>query len=366
MTTIADINTEWLSTLPHSFGGKYHAYEHYPDVGRKVIEEAFAKNDIYSKFKPYKKPKNYNPVYVWRKRQLFQADVIKFTDPLMSAATGMPNLLVIIDCYTKMVWLYPLKQITGKEVAKVLGELFAQIQPPQYFQTDAGKEFDNNVVRKLMNRHDVIPLITKGKVKACIAERFNLTIQRLIYQRCRALNTNKWTSPEVLGAAKEIYLNRKHRTIGMTPLQAEHPDRQQDLREVYYKRYIDANEKRKKAKFKVGDTVRISATRTAFQRGYHTYFTEEVWKVSEVLTNLPQPRYKVEDLNGEMLDCVLNENELVAYTPTDNVWKVDRIVGKRKKKNGKGYEVKVRWLHWGPQHDSWEPEENIQDLPQKE
>ena len=39
-----------------------------------------------------------------RKRELWQADVVKFTDPLMLEATaGVANLLVIIDVFTKMV-----------------------------------------------------------------------------------------------------------------------------------------------------------------------------------------------------------------------------------------------------------------------
>lgn len=360
---VEDINAEWNSDLPHSFGGKYLSYAHYSDRSKKNIDQAFAKNDIYSRFLPYKKPREYNPVYVYRKRQLFQADTVKFTNSHMKKATGKTNLLVIIDAFTKMIWLKPLKNATKEVVGDYLNELFTMIEPPEQFQTDAGKEFVNQTVKDVLGRHNVEHLVARGQVKACIAERVNLTIQRIIYQRCAKLNTNDWASDRVLEVARKIYLNRKHKTIKMTPLEAELPENQQELRETFYKRYIEAESKRKKPRYKVGDTVRISNTRVSFQRGYHTNFTEEVWKVARVLSNEPQPRYIVEDLNGEELNCVLNENELVAYQPDDDqLYVVDEILRERTRKGKKEYFVS--WRNYPPKFNSWIPAENMQDVQQ--
>ena len=358
---VADINAEWYSDLPHSYGGKYRSYAYYNDESKKNIDQAFVKNNIYSQFRAYKKPGEYNPVYVYRKRQLFQADTVKFTDPLMQRATGKANLLVIIDAFTKMIWMKPLKKATGKAVAEYLNELFATIEPPETFQTDAGTEFLNALVRNMLERHNVEHIVARGQVKACIAERFNLSIQRIIYQLCRKLNTNDWASERVLGTAKKIYLHRKHRTIKMTPLEAELPENQQELRKTFYKRYVDAESKRKKPKYKVGDSVCISHLRGAFNRGYHTNFTEEIWKVATVLSNEPQPRYTVEDLQGRPLNCVLNENELVAYEPEDDEMYVVEKILKERTRNGKKQYL-VRWRNYPPAFDSWEPAENVQDV----
>ena len=363
MGTIERINDDWHGDFPHSYGGKYRAYDHYEDVSRKTIDEAFKHNDIYSKFKQHKKPRHHNPVYVHRKRQLFQADTVKFNDPLMLEATGIPNLIVIIDGFTKMVWLYPLARATGAAVAGVLEDLFNKETPPEQFQTDAGKEFDNAPVRRVLKKYNVQQVWAQGLPKACFAERFNLTIQVLIMKRCRKLNTNNWTSDRVLGHSRRRYLTREHGTISpFSPVQAEQPHNQQAVREIHQERYNEAEEHRKKPKFQVGDTVRISANRGAFARGYHTYFTEEVWRVAEVMDNLPQPRYTVEDMRGEKLRRVtLNENELVAYTPpANNAYRVEKILRERRRKGKK--EFLVRWLHYGPEFDSWEPEENLVDL----
>ena len=350
------INREWHQDLPHSFGGKYRSYEHYNDIGKQSIDNQFKKNDIYSRFKQYRRLKYYNPVYVYRKREQFQADTIVFNDPLMMQATGnIRYLLIVIDVYTKYAWLFPLKEIKGVNVAQCLQSLFLE-NKPEKFTTDAGKEFLNRNVRDVLSQFDVQHFIAKSKNKASVAERFNLTIQRLIYQLCRYHNTNDWTLDIVLEKAKKIYLNRKHRTIKMTPTQAEQQKNQSKLRKIYREKYVKANKRKRKPKFKVGDTVRISSTRTRFERGYHQKFTTEVWTIHKVLDNLPQPRYTVKDERGDDLDCILHENELVAYEPS-GVYEIEKILKTRWRKGKK--EALVRWLHYDASFDSWVPAKDL-------
>ena len=74
------------------------------------------------------------------------------------------------------VWLFPLKRITGAAVATCLEELF-QTTKPERFSTDAGKEFVNNDVRRVLREYNVNHHIAKGRTKCSVAERFNLTIQ---------------------------------------------------------------------------------------------------------------------------------------------------------------------------------------------
>ena len=354
------INHEWHEDLPHSFGGKYRSYKYYKNnFSKRTIEEQFKKNDIYTKFYQYRKAKHHNPIYVYRKREQFQADTVKFPDPLMMKATNnVGNLLVIIDVFTKYAWLFPLKQITGSNVAQCFRVLFRK-NKPEKLTTDAGKEFLNKNVQQVLSDFDINHYVAKGKTKAAVAERFNLTIQRLIYQICRRYNTNDWTSDIVLERAKTIYLNRMHRTIKMTPTEAEDPAVQSKLRKIYFTKYRKADLNKKKPKFKIGDTVRISAIRKPFDRGYHQNFTTEVWTVSQVLKNLPLARYIVKDSHNEELDNVLNENELVAYQPS-NVYEIDQVLKTRWRKGKK--ELFVKWLHYDNKFNSWIPAENLENL----
>ena len=356
------INRDWHADLPHSFGGKYRSYKYYKnDISKRTINNQFKKNDIYTKFKQYRKARTHNPIYVYRKREQFQADCVKFPDPLMLQATeNVGYLLVVIDIFTKYVWLFPLVRIKGEHIANCFQDLFRE-NKPEKLTTDAGKEFLNRNVRKVLRDFDVKHYVAKGRTKAAVAERFNLTIQRLIYQLCRYNNTNNWTSDVILERAKTIYLNRKHRTIKMTPTEAENPDNQGELRKTFYEKYRKADKKKinKKTKFKVGDTVRISALRGPFDRGYHQNFTTEVWTISRVKNNLPLTRYVVKDEHNEELDSILNENELVAYQPSE-VFEIDQVLKTRWRKGKK--QVFVSWLHYPTKFNSWIPAENLENI----
>ena len=96
--------------------------------------------------------------------------------------------------------------------------------------------------------------------------------------------------------------------------------------------------------------VRIALIHSKFGHGYTSSFSEEVWKVAEVKTNLSYPRYIVQDLEGEELSSVLNENELVSYTPKDG-YKIEKILKRRTKRGKKMFFVK--WLSYPEKFNTW-------------
>lgn len=357
--SVDKINSDWNSDLQHSFGGKYRAYDYYKNTNTPIskIDEAFEKNDIYTRFIQFKRSKYHNPVYVANKRDQMQADIIMFTDPLMQEASKHKYLLIVIDVYTKFSWVFPLKRIIGKNIAECLQTLFTSTKPKN-FTTDAGKEFLNTAVQKVFNEFNIKHYVAKSLKKASVAERYNLTIQRLIYQLCKFHNTNDWCSDRVLKKALKIYHNRTHRTIKMSPNAAELSKNQSKLRKVYKEKYLKAAKKHKKPRFKVGDTVRISNLRSAFTRGYHQNFTSEVWVIHKVLVNLPRPRYIVKDQNEEVLDSVLNENEIVRYTPSK--YRIEKII-KSRRRNGKKQAL-VRWQGYSEAFDSWVDYKDLENV----
>ena len=72
--------------------------------------------------------------------------------------------------------------------------------------------------------------------------------------------------------------------------------------------------------------------------------------MNEVLTNLPYPRYIVQDEDGEILKCVLNENEIVKFNPSE-VYQIEKVLKKRKR--GKKLQYYVKWLHLDKKFNSW-------------
>ena len=68
-------------------------------------------------------------------------------------------------------------------------------------------------------------------------------------------NSNEWT--KFIDQAMKIYLNRKHKTIKMSPVDAEKDVNEPIVRRTYFERYIASGGKKCKANHKVGDSVRI-------------------------------------------------------------------------------------------------------------
>ena len=72
------ILNNWLSNKPESFGGIFRSYKKYGD--KKIVNESFKKNDVYTRFKQIRRAKYFNPVYVYRKREQFQADIVFYQE----------------------------------------------------------------------------------------------------------------------------------------------------------------------------------------------------------------------------------------------------------------------------------------------
>jgi hypothetical protein len=81
----------------------------------------------------------------------------------------------------------------------------------------------------------------------------------------------------------------------MTPLQATNPE---NVELVLLNTFRTDKPNLDKAKFKVGDRVRIYSYKTKFDKGYKHNWTTEIFVVSEVRPTNPIT-YKVKDLDGE-------------------------------------------------------------------
>ena len=98
---------------------------------------------------------------------------------------------------------------------------------------------------------------------------------------------------------------------------------------VYYNLYGNLKATKTKAKFKVGDTVRISKyKRKTFDKGYFPNWTKEIFITSEVL-NLNPYTHKIRNLQGEKIVGSFYEQELLKTNQTK--FRIDKVIRKNKK-----------------------------------
>jgi len=96
------------------------------------------------------------------------------------------------------------------------------------------------------------------------------------------------------------------------------------------------NSKKKPSKFKLGDVVRIQKEKRIFNRGYQPTFTDEVFKVSQILDHLPITMYKLTEWD-EVTEIQGN------FYPEELV-----------------PSALVRWEGFSRKYDSWIPLTNLQ------
>ena len=355
----SNINSEYFSDKPHSFGGKYRLYDFFGKDNVKKVDKGLTYNDIYTRFKQHNRPRKFSPIYVYKRRELFQSDVVFFTNKeLVGANHGYKYLFTTIDVFSKMAWVYPLKE---NKCIKVM-ECFADIlnkcgDAPERLNTDRGSELICKKFQKFLQENNIHHYLSYSIRKCPVVERFNLTIQNLLYRIMAKNNSYEWT--KFIDHAMKIYLNRKHRTIQMTPLQAEKKENEKTVRCTYLQRYFDAGLKKKKPKYSVGDNVRIWKERGTFHRGYMEDFTREHFTIQKVLKNLPVPRYKLKEYNGEDIVGSFFEDELVHFNPSEFY---DIQILKKRKTKKKGLEHFVHYVGWPDSYNEWVKASDLKPL----
>ena len=337
---------------PWSFGNLERIKKEYDGVDKlteKKIKIFLQNNDIYTKFKPHKKASKYSPIYVYTKRELFQADVVFFTNSeIVKQNFGYRYLFTCIDCFSKMAWVFPLKSNNCDSIMKSFKKIINICgKKPDRLNSDRGSELICKKFKEYLSSIGVFHYLSYSLRKCPIIERFNLTIQNILYRIMAKKNSYMWS--KYLDQAMTIYLNRKHRTIGMSPLEAEHKKNEITVR----KNLLNYFEKRFKTKvltkFKINDKVRIWSQRKTFHRGYDENYSTEYFKIIKVKKNLPVPRYILQDSLGDVITGSFFQDELVKFTPKDT-FEIEIL---NERKSGKKTEYFVHYIGYPNTMNEW-------------
>ncbi|KAE9523779.1 hypothetical protein AGLY_015839, partial [Aphis glycines] len=179
------------------------------------------------------------------------------------------------------------KTKTACEVTGAMTKILIS-RSPKLLQVDNGKEFYNLKFDMLMTKHNIKKYSTYSTTKACFVERFNRTLKTNMYREFTAQGSHKWLS--ILPILIDNYNNSKHRTIGMTPVQAE-----ENPALVTLKQRTIVN---RKVKFHVGDKVRISTQKGIFTKGFLPNWSTEMFAIVKINKTEP-PTYQLHDYHDE-------------------------------------------------------------------
>ena len=339
---------DYHSNKPWSYGGRYRFYES-GKAKKNDIDKILNRSDIYTRFRRHRRPKKYSPVFVYKRRELFQSDVVFFTNKdLVDANNGFKYLFTTIDVFSKKAWVYPLKQNTCKNIMNCFQDILSKCgEQPERLNTDRGSEMICKSFRDYLKQKQIHHYLSYSLRKCPVIERFNLTIQNLLYRIMAQNRSYKWT--KFLDNAMEIYLNRKHRTIKMSPIEGDKKKNESIVREHFLKKYFKAGLKKSSPKYKIGDTVRIWKEKNTFDRGYAEQFSREYFTIDIVKTNLPVPRYVLKDSVGENITGSFFEDEIILYTPSEFF----DVEVKKERWRGKKKEYLIHYVGYPSHTDRW-------------
>jgi len=233
-----------------------------------------------------------------------------------------------------MGWCVPMKNANCDNAMKIFAAVIEKARKPEKLNTDRGSELVCGKFEQFLKKKKIKHYLSFSLRKCPIVERFNLTIQNLLYRMMSANHTYKWTS--LLENALKIYRSRRHRTIKMAPQEADKPENEDSVRANLLEFFHDRGIKRNNPKFSINDTVRISRHRNAFHRGYNQENTEEYFIITKIDNSLPgEVRYQIKDSSNEEIVGSHFENELVRYNPSE--FFDIQVIGEKGKGRSKKY-----------------------------
>jgi hypothetical protein len=116
-----------------------------------------------------------------------------------------------------------------------------------------------------------------------------------------------------------------HRTIGIPPAEVTWANQT-----TVSKRLYGGKGPRISCTFSSGYRVRLSKAKRTFKKGYLPNWTEELFTVVKCIETRP-PVYLVKDDHGEILEGTFYAEELQKVIKTEDVYKIEPILRKRKK-----------------------------------
>lgn len=284
---------------------------------------------------------------------------------------GYKYILFVIDILSRFCFSFPLKSLTGKEVARHLTSLLKS-KPCKFFRNDGGSEYSNKWVKDLFKNNGITQITTKNQTKAAFAERLIKTIKSVLRKYMYASNTFKWH--DKLADVTHGYNHSYHRIIKMSPIDALKTEdsvlwRNQYLptsksRKLTKPKYLRKDKRKKQIglyKFNIGDTVRLARYRNVFTRAYDENFTHEVFTITTRSYKQGIPVYTIKDFANDSIDGVFYEPELLkTKVNSDTVYKIEKLIRKKIIKGKKHWLVK--WWGWPKKFNSFVPDEDIKDL----
>ena len=251
---------------------KYQKYK----FTKKYLTDWLSKQEVYGVYRPARRKFNRPYVLSFYQDYLWDLDTASMTK-YKEYNDGYSYFAVFIDIFTRYLYTYPLKTLTGEEMVQTMKVIFTNASPTNA-RCDMGSEYVSYKVQNYLKELKIKQIFTKYETKANYAERVIRTLKLKLVKYMSHNETFKWIN--VLDKATSSYNMSYHRSIGMTPTEAQTADKYK----LWKKQYDGKSKntvKKVRYRYNLGDRVRISYLKGTFDREYSEKWSTEIYAVIE-------------------------------------------------------------------------------------
>ncbi len=139
--------------------------------------------------------------------------------PMSEDSSENYYILVVIDCFTRFVELYPIRDTSAAPCARALLSLVCRYGTPMTIRSDRGTQFVNAIISQLLSllqiEHELS--LAYSKEHNAIVERANKEVMRHLTAIIFDKRVNAAWSSDYLPLVQRIMNAKVHDTIGVSP-----------------------------------------------------------------------------------------------------------------------------------------------------
>ena len=356
---------------PSGYSGETGLYDRVKKLGRKDISRRDIKEFL--KAQPGWNfhgliPRTFvrKPTKVCRQGLILGIDLLDLTDRIAKHNKKHRYIFLMIDLFSRKLWLTPLTNKSNLTCAKALESFFQKsLYKYTFVFSDQGCEFVGKHTQKVYDRFNITRYSVKNqKFKCSIAERAIRTIKHRLFRYFSQKNTLKYL--DVLDQIEEAYNNTPHRGLGYKIPNEIHlltdvdEIKEQEKTQLLQKLKNYGAITRGQLKNKISSTealaegthvrLLLGKTEGVFQKSYLPIFTKEIFVIDRVVKKFPFTYY-LRDLSNSPIEGLVYREELKPVT-LPKKFAIDKVLKKEVLPTGE-IRYLVSWDGYPKHFDSW-------------
>ena len=272
-------------------------------IKRKEVKAWLHRRKPYTTHLPIKINFKRNPIVSKTINHIWMADLMEVKH--FKENDNYKYILVIVDNLSKKTYCEPIKNKKAETVKKAFLKIFNESgTKPMILVTDAGAEFTNPSLKRYIKWRKIKHQTVRDRTKAWNAERMIRTIKELIEEYTDSRNSKRFID-DFQQFISNIN-NSIHSRTKFKPNDVNTDNEREVFRNLYKMRTAG-----EKAKYKIGDRVRVVLARGKFDKGHEKNYSDEIFKIHKIYQLFPYFKYRLRDKEGVLIRGSYYSKEIV-------------------------------------------------------